>query len=442
MNRRRSACGTTVALAAALALGASLVSPVGAQTQGPNTPSTVVDDPSTGTLAWTGPQQAAVSDDAPAFAGAPTAELTHYLKATGLGFALPVGAVIEGIEVDVERKGFAFDAAVRIVKGGAIGATDRSLPGDWAALVDVIVTYGGSNDLWGEAWTAADINAADFGFAMSVLVADSIALVDAISITVFYNTLCGNGVIDVNEQCDDGNFADGDCCSSTCQLDVVGTPCPDATICNGAETCDGAGGCDPGAPLDCDDGSLCTADSCHPVTGCVNDGSPVAGCRTAAKSVLIMKDKSPDKRDKLIWKWIKGDPTDQADFGVPTGTTETSLCIYTGTADALAADYRVPGSGVKWAPISSKGYKYKDASGAEDGITKVILKGSMQSKSKCLVKGKGDGLDDLDLKDLDDNGLVIVQLVNDATSACFESAFVPADFITFNDPMQFKAKAQ
>jgi len=29
--------------------------------------------------------------------------------------------------------------------------------------------------------------------------------------------VCGNGIIDVGETCDDGNTIDGDGCSSTCQ---------------------------------------------------------------------------------------------------------------------------------------------------------------------------------------------------------------------------------
>lgn len=40
---------------------------------------------------------------------------------------------------------------------------------------------------------------------------------------------CGNDVFDLpSEQCDDGNLVDGDCCSSTCQLEV--TPCPAPSV--------------------------------------------------------------------------------------------------------------------------------------------------------------------------------------------------------------------
>ena len=140
--------------------------------------------------------------------------------------------------------------------------------------------------------------------------------------------------------------------------------------------------------------------------------------------------------------WTKGQPTSQAEFGLPTGTTQYALCIYTGTVSALVADYTVPGDAVKWSPIGSNGYKYKDSNGAADGITKITLKGSTQNTSKALVKGKGADLADVALESLDDDGLIVVQLVNDSTSVCFESTFEPPDFITVDDPAQFKAKAQ
>ncbi len=40
---------------------------------------------------------------------------------------------------------------------------------------------------------------------------------------------CGNDLLDLpSEQCDDGNLVDGDCCSSTCQLEA--TPCPPPSV--------------------------------------------------------------------------------------------------------------------------------------------------------------------------------------------------------------------
>ena len=63
------------------------------------------------------------------------------------------------------------------------------------------------------------------------------------------SALCGDTVVEGGEQCDDGNVADGDCCSSACQFEPqdFSTPCDHggAGLCwshmNGV--CDGAGAC-------------------------------------------------------------------------------------------------------------------------------------------------------------------------------------------------------
>ena len=72
--------------------------------------------------------------------------------------------------------------------------------------------------------------------------------------------------------CDDGV----DCTDDICDEDIdacVNTPndgtCDDADVCNGSETCDPIDGCQPGDPLICEDGDLCTTDSCDPATGCI-----------------------------------------------------------------------------------------------------------------------------------------------------------------------------
>ncbi|MBX3270228.1 MAG: hypothetical protein KF729_08200 [Sandaracinaceae bacterium] len=83
---------------------------------------------------------------------------------------------------------------------------------------------------------------------------------------------CGNGVVEDEEACDDGNEVPGDgCepdCTYTCETDA---DCNDEDVCNGEETCDvAAHTCVPGTALDCDDGSPCTMNLCSPSEGCSN----------------------------------------------------------------------------------------------------------------------------------------------------------------------------
>lgn len=79
--------------------------------------------------------------------------------------------------------------------------------------------------------------------------------------------VCGDGVREGDEQCDDGNVANGDCCSSACVLDAPGMPCNDGNLCTTGDTC-AAGSCTPGTTVTCNDGNDCTDDACDPSSGC------------------------------------------------------------------------------------------------------------------------------------------------------------------------------
>src|SRR5262249_34439549 len=55
--------------------------------------------------------------------------------------------------------------------------------------------------------------------------------------------ICGNGQLDLGEQCDDGNLVNGDCCSSLCLREPAGIICDDKNPCTAQTTCDGTGVC-------------------------------------------------------------------------------------------------------------------------------------------------------------------------------------------------------
>ncbi|OGN94364.1 MAG: hypothetical protein A2Z71_09345 [Chloroflexi bacterium RBG_13_50_21] len=135
-------------------------------------------------------------------AGSPYASVTlrrlvisNYLQATQYGFNIPLDADIAGIEVIVNRytapsSTILSDYEVRILKAGVPVGANKAIATPWLNTFTE-VTYGGPTDLWGTTWTPADINADDFGAAISAQRDnngnnDRDAVVDTIRITVYY----------------------------------------------------------------------------------------------------------------------------------------------------------------------------------------------------------------------------------------------------------------
>ncbi len=117
--------------------------------------------------------------------------------------------------------------------------------------------------------------------------------------------VCGDGVLDPGEECDDGNLVSGDGCEPTCTLgctagieicDGIDNDC-DGTVdeglscamsCTTAADCDAGLGCSvrpcvdgvcgPLTPLACDDGVSTTYDYCDEPLGCRHDPCGVEIC--------------------------------------------------------------------------------------------------------------------------------------------------------------------
>lgn len=103
-------------------------------------------------------------------------------------------------------------------------------------------------------------------------------------------TNCGDGQLEVGEDCDDSNTDNGDCCSSKCSFETPGATCSNGQFCDGAESCDGKGTCQPAeAPADCSNlNSACATGTCDlQADECV--AQPVAdGTECAASGECIV----------------------------------------------------------------------------------------------------------------------------------------------------------
>ena len=159
---------------------------------------------------------------------------------------------------------------------------------------------------------------------------------------------CGDGVLDPGEECDDDNTSAGDCCSSDCRFEAIGSSCSDANVCNGSETCDAAGSCQPGTPLVCVSDTICAASEvCDPVVGCLLGPRPATGCFTGFANASLLIDEVKVGRERLSLKLAKGPALSQADFGNPTvgGGTGYTVCFYRGGDNGFAGALAVNRAG-------------------------------------------------------------------------------------------------
>jgi hypothetical protein len=162
-----------------------------------------------GNRSWSNPSNAQSSDNNYATASLTSSgDLTRYLKAEGYGFSIPVGATINGIQVNIERKqacavgscsSSVTDSEVKLLKGGAVVGNNKASATHWP-LTDTFISYGSPSDLWGTTWTVSDINNANFGAVLSAhrsTGGDRNLSVDQISISVFYTLDTTSPVVNI-----------------------------------------------------------------------------------------------------------------------------------------------------------------------------------------------------------------------------------------------------
>lgn len=227
---------------------------------------------------------------------------------------------------------------------------------------------------------------------------------------------------------------------------TVGQACDDGNTCTATDVCNSSLECIGSGAIDCDDGSVCTDDSCQSPSGCVHLAPTAPACvATAKSSIKIKRDEVNPAKSNFTFTWQGGSPMMQADFGSPTtvSTDDYRICIYDG--DGLVYEAELPaqtscGDKDCWSPISDKGYKYKDKAGSVVGVTGAQLKASTKpDRNKVQAKGKGANMSfvqspgQLSLP-------VSARVTRSGTSLCFEGLYATPAEIKKNDGVQFKGK--
>jgi len=199
VNTPPAATGVSICTGGTGSLTSSAACATGsAASSGPNDAGTGANVTGTGTVAWTNPGNITTAGTPYATLSLNQNNITNYLQGSNYGFAIPAGATITGITVVINRQSSGTtnplirDNSVNLVKGGVIQSTNYAATGtNWTNGGSFgTATYGGATDLWGTTWTPADINASNFGVALSAINTNSFSrtgTVDYIRITVNYN---------------------------------------------------------------------------------------------------------------------------------------------------------------------------------------------------------------------------------------------------------------
>jgi hypothetical protein len=120
--------------------------------------------------AWGSPGNITAEDGSNATNSAGTSDtstVTDTLRGSTLGFALPGGATIDGIELRVRARYVVVFSGSPIISSVNLGKDDSTLAtakSPATALTTSLAnyTFGSSSDLWGLSWTASEINGSTF----------------------------------------------------------------------------------------------------------------------------------------------------------------------------------------------------------------------------------------------------------------------------------------
>jgi len=178
------------------------------------------------------------------------------------------------------------------------------------------------------------------------------------------------------------------------------------------------------------------------------EGVPIGGClhvTAPGTSKLSVSVDPAGKRNRMKWKWTKGDETSLADLGNPIeDLPHYSLCVYDASASPqpLASAAFLPGRSCNgkacWRAVGTKGYKLADKNGSPQGIVGAKLIAGDGGRASLLVNAKGTSLTP---PALPLQAPVTVQLVvnEGARRLCWEAMFSEP---SKNDDSVFSARGE
>lgn len=185
--------------------------------------------------------------------------------------------------------------------------------------------------------------------------------------------VCGNGIVESGEQCDDGNTDSGDCCAAACAFEAVYADCLH----------DLAGPCVHSPEGFCDGSGRCLA----------GENKQVMCGRHGFGATLAVRDEAATNHDRMRWnlrpgRWVRINERFIPEFGDPTVDTDYTFCLYEmheslSLVKAVRYERTIPAGGA-WRP-ASRGWVYRAVapSGKSEGMIKLVV----SNRARFQVRG-------------------------------------------------------
>lgn len=129
---------------------------------------------------------------------------------------------------------------------------------------------------------------------------------------------------------------------------------------------------------------------------------PRTGCRRSTappRTIFRVRDRTGLERDRVAWKWTRGEATGIEDLGDPLAESDAALCVYDESGNVPRLVFRTVapggeslcGTSSRWRKVGN-GYRYRDTTRIPDGVFTVRLGASASSNAKVSYAATGSNL--------------------------------------------------